>query len=220
VLQNDTNGCIQFARSSSDQHTTRPTLTFFPFAKDTVTYATRTATIVPPNRTIQQLHDLYTCAFPTVFQPVVLPSEGSDLRRRFLDALMIDMPNDSCVIDTLPNGTPIAENDGRQLQDNSWLIPYSVAQYTTQTTGVSADRHGVSILRGINGLDPRSETFPAAFVSPVFNVVRTADRSDSVLEPLLLTAFGGSNSQVCQDPSLLIERYGFKPISNCGFGVN
>jgi hypothetical protein len=218
ALQNDTNGCIQFARSSSDQHNTRPTLTFFPFAQDTVTYASRTASAAPPNRTVQQLHDLYSCATPSTIQPT-LPHFGSGSRTFFLSALGLTdsatyVQDNPCVIDTLPNGTPIEEHDGRQIQGNSWINLYSVAQYTTQTIGVTADRHGVSILRGINGNDSHSSSFPAAFVRQVFNVVRNADANN----PQVVSAFSGGNSQICQHPEM-IGRYGFKTINNCGQSV-
>ena len=222
ALLADTNGCLQFARSSTDLHVANPNATFYPFATDALPFATATVTNVPKTFTVAQLTTIYTRngtpgQSPCVRQPL-LPHVGSGTRSAWLTFLGIGGPGQpalgTCVQDTL-NGVPIEEHDGRVLTNPEQLVPFSLAQYITQTTQSNVtDRHGSAVLRAVGNITPYDDAFP--FIRRVFNVVRNAD----VNNPNIQSTFVGAGSAVCSHPEVT-KQFGFTPLgpADCGVGI-
>ncbi|MGW1759303.1 hypothetical protein [Streptomyces mirabilis] len=211
--------CIDFARSSRGPvDTTTTDLTWIPYAKDGVTYATDLGSTLPTNLTKAQLAAIYQCnstEFPNA-QPL-LPQSGSGTRTFWLSAIGItEAQVGSCV-----DGT-IQEHNGAAILNGNQLMPYSIAQWIAQGKGLSdvPNRRAESRLRSINGLAPTTGTgsaialntaFDAGFLRNVYNVVPTANLSDSVIAE----TFVGTGSKVCTATST-IATYGFGTVSNCG----
>ncbi|MYZ38961.1 MULTISPECIES: hypothetical protein [unclassified Streptomyces] len=225
-----TKGCIDFARSSRgpSDTTTSTRLTFVPFAKDAVTVAVRSDSLLNDGVgfTTAQLTDIYNCVpaaltktYSTPSGPVtitlkpLLPQSGSGTRTFFLEKIGVTTPG-SCV-----NGT-VQEHDGTVLTDPGHLAPYSIAQYIAQTGGVVTDRHGVTVLTRVNGVAPRiagklNTAFP--YARDVYNVVPTARLTGGATpDANLISAFETSTSKVCAQTAT-IEQYGFGTIgAACG----
>ncbi|MEU3463678.1 substrate-binding domain-containing protein [Streptomyces sp. NPDC006733] len=209
-------GCLDFARSSSGPSDTSTTdLTFIPFAKDGVTYATRSFSALPTNLTKTQLTDIYKCTLTSLngvtIQPL-LPQTGSGTRKFWLNTLgLTDATIGSCV-----NGT-IQENNGLALTNNSQIMPYSIAQYIAQGKSLPnvPNRRGSAVLRNVNGVAPTtSGVLNTAFpiVRDVYNVVPTAKLTDA----LISSTFVGSTSKVCAQTTV-IQNYGFGSLGTaCG----
>ncbi|MER7932714.1 MULTISPECIES: hypothetical protein [unclassified Streptomyces] len=212
--------CIDFARSSRGPADTSTTdLTFVPFAKDGVTYATDLGSTLPTNLTTAQLAAIYKCTsteFPNA-QPL-LPQSGSGTRSFWLQALgLTESDLGSCV-----NGT-IQEHNGEAIANANQLMPYSIAQWIAQGKGLSdvPNRRGESRLRNINGTAPTTGSgsaialntaFTPAFLRNVYNVVPTANLTNSVVAQ----TFVGSASKVCSDTTT-ITKYGFGTLGTlCG----
>ena len=92
-----------------------------------------------------------------LFSPTVVSVvEATELMRLSSSTARLDFinvggpgepPLGDCVKDTL-GGVPIEEHDGRVLTNPEQLVPFSLAQWITQTTQPSVtDRHGPSVLR-------------------------------------------------------------------------
>ncbi|MEU3978773.1 hypothetical protein AB0F77_01470 [Streptomyces sp. NPDC026672] len=224
--------CVDFARSSRGPATTGTKLTFVPFAKDAVTFASRLGSTAPTNLTQAQLYKLYTCAAdrPAGIKPL-LPQAGSGTRSFWLQYL----GNTPAPVNPNP-GTPITpgscvneglaeapqEHDGTALTANDQVMPYSVAQWLAQGKGFSdvPNRRGQSRLRSIDNVSPTTgtgsatalnATFPAA--REVYNVVSTARLGESTITE----AFVGSTADVCSAASLaVIKNYGFGDLADDG----
>ncbi|MGW1727730.1 hypothetical protein ACWCQK_33055 [Streptomyces sp. NPDC002306] len=211
--------CIDFARSSrgpADVSTTD--LTFIPYAKDGVTYATDLGSTLPTNLTKAQLAAIYQCnstEFPAA-QPL-LPQSGSGTRAFWLTAIGItESQVGTCV------NQSVQEHDGVAIANGNQLMPYSIAQWISQGQGFAdvPNRRGESRLRGINGTTPTTGSgsalalntaFTPDFLRDVYNVVPTAKLTTS---PIAET-FVGSGSKVCAAAST-ITHYGFGTAPNCG----
>ncbi len=223
-------GCLQFARSSSNSASTRngQNLTFIPFATDAVAYAQRGSSSNSRNLTIAQLQAIYSCSSNTLtaFRPL-LPQFGSGTRAFFLSKLgisdsatLVTQTGRTCISEVDSSGALIQENDGRVLTDGRQLIPFSVAQYQSQLNGAAADIRGASILGNIqvnNG--SANVTTPstllntgAAFNRQVYNVVPTPEISSGGTTQ---STFVGPNSLVCQQTGV-ITRFGFAASPSCG----
>ncbi|MGX1271998.1 hypothetical protein [Streptomyces phaeoluteigriseus] len=215
--------CIDFARSSrGPADTSTQDLTFIPFAKDGVTYATDLGSSLPTNLTKAQLAAIYTCTsteFPSA-QPL-LPQSGSGTRSFWLSAIGItEAQVGACV------NQSVQEHDGVAIANGSQLMPYSIAQWIAQGKGIAdvPNRRGESRLRSINGLAPTTGTgtatalnanFAADFLRDVYNVVPTAKITGATANPVLVETFVGSTSKVCAAGST-ISTYGFGTVTNCG----
>lgn len=211
--------CVDFARSSRGPADTSTTdLTFIPFAKDGVTYATDLGSTLPTNLTKAQLAAIYQCTsteFPAA-QPL-LPQSGSGTRAFWLQAIGItEAQVGSCVDDE------VQEHDGTAIANGNQLMPYSIAQWIAQGKGFSdvPNRRGESRLRSVNSTTPTTgsgaalalnTSFTPDFLRDVYNVVPTAKLTTS---PIAET-FVGSSSKVCAAGST-ITNYGFGTVSNCG----
>ncbi|MFD9332076.1 hypothetical protein [Streptomyces sp. NPDC060065] len=224
--------CVDFARSSRGVATAGTKLTFIPFAKDAVTYASRLGSTVPTNLTRADLIKLYTCAVdrPAGIKPL-LPQAGSGTRSFWLQYLS-DVPGTPIVPGTCVNeglATAPQEHDGTALTANDQIMPYSIAQWIAQGKSLPdvPNRRGLAWVRSINGVAPTTgtgtatalnATFPAA--REVYNVVSTGRLTDAAIAE----AFVGSGSDVCSAASIdVIKNYGFGDLAadgnaatNCG----
>ncbi|MCL7375266.1 substrate-binding domain-containing protein [Streptomyces sp. 35G-GA-8] len=214
-------GCLDFARSSRGPvDTTTTKLTWIPFAKDAVTIAVRSDSALNNNLdlTTANLRDIYTCVKTThngVALTPLLPQSGSGTRSFFLEKIGVT----EAQIGTCVNGT-VQEHDGTALDSAGDIAPYSVAQYIAQTNGVVTDRHGVTVLGKVNTVAPRNAdgtlnvNFP--YNRDVYNVVPSPKITGSTADPNVVSAFVGTASKVCGQPSH-ITAFGFGTIGTaCG----
>ncbi|MFE6284889.1 hypothetical protein [Streptomyces sp. NPDC057877] len=216
--------CVDFARSSrGPADTSTNHLTFIPFAKDGVTYATDLGSTLPTNLTTAQLADIYKCtstAYPNA-QPL-LPQSGSGTRAFWLQAIGVtEAQLGSCV-----NGN-VQEHDGVAIANGNQIMPYSIAQWIAQGKGFAdvPNRRGESRLRSINGTAPTTGSgtalalntgFTPNFLRDVYNVVETAKLTGGANpNAVIIETFQGSTSKVCA-ASTTITNYGFGTVANCG----
>ncbi|MFC4499776.1 MULTISPECIES: substrate-binding domain-containing protein [Streptomyces] len=227
ALNNDINagtGCIDFARSSrGPADTSTNDLTFIPYAKDGVTYATDLGSTVPTNLTKTQLASIYTnCTYTDASGNVItvaplLPQTGSGTRTFWLSAIgLTDSQVGSCVTQG------VQEHNGEAITAANQLMPYSIAQWIAQGKGITGvdNRRGESRLRSINSLAPTTGSgtalalnlnFDAGFLRNVYNVVPTGKLSNAVIAD----TFVGAASKVCSN-SATITNYGFGALTDCG----
>ena len=234
ALVNDRNAathCLQFARSSTDNHTSHvgDHLTYIPFATDAVTYAVRGPGATPAGSSINRnlpvsvLLKIYQCDPAFAADKPLLPQFGSGTRKFFLENILHvpsgDVANYAgpgglfpCVSDKDSNGNPLLENTGNLLTDDNQIEPYSVSSYIAQTTKNVTDVHGLAILGNIGGVPSLAINGTATGTRPVFNVVPNVlvqGPSNSK------TAFVGPNSLVCQNTATILKQ-GFAANSSCG----
>jgi hypothetical protein len=241
-------GQVDFARSSSgpDSSLTGTDLTFIPFAKDAVTFAVNSASDFPRDIAVGNagqdslavkpftLRNIYRCAvttFPDAFgDPVtitpLLPQAGSGTRKFFLSTIGLSETQVSgCATDTV-GGVSVQEHDGNLIRGAGAIVPFSVAQYLSQSnyktlpTAVD-ERRGVIDLGRIssvkpillsNGVNVLNTAFPVT--RSVYNVVQTS----RLAEPAIAAAFVGSTSSVCANPTI-IRNYGFAPLTGVACGT-
>lgn len=175
-------GCVDFARVVTDDHTKRPPglLTYVPVAGDALTYAVRDDGSVPRNLTLAQLKAIYNCQNPA-FQPL-LGVFGAGNRTFFLQKLgitdapdLVSQPGHTCIKDTDVTGAPLLANDGRLLTAANQLVTYSSAPYLAQVNNVIPDKHGSAVLGSIDGKSP--QVVNSALPAP--STVTYATRDDS-----------------------------------------
>ncbi len=237
---------IDFARSSSGPSSTVPgsDLTFIPFARDAVTYAVNSSSDFPraiPVGTAAQdsvvpapltLRNIYRCAVTTFRTPALvtvtirplLPQAGSGTRTFWLSALgLAENSIGPCVTDKV-NNVSVQEHDGSLIRNAGDIVPFSVAQYLSQSNYASLptavnERRGVIDLGRIGGVKPilltangneLNTAFPVNRL--IYNVVQTSRLGEAELS----AAFVGSSSAVCS-ATTLIRNYGFGTIgAACG----
>ncbi len=228
-------GCVDVARSSSGGNpTTSPgvgTMTYVPFATDSVTYATLASSSVPHTLNKSDLVAIYTANTPNCIFSPLLPSAGSGTRSFWATTLGL---SDSfgaggwgnCVKDVNSAGTAIQEHDGRFLTNGQQLIPISTAQFIAQQAGVISDIRGRASLGsidfdgagGANAISPVSlqPTF-GTNTRPLYNVVSTAaiTTGDPAFNQKVVDTFVGTTSKVCSS-TLTIQQYGLAPLGTCG----
>ncbi|MFJ6568102.1 hypothetical protein ACIQNU_11800 [Streptomyces sp. NPDC091292] len=224
--------CVDFARSSVGPVVAGNRLTFIPFAKDAVTYATNLGSTLPTNLSIAQLQSIYrNCTFvdggvTKTVSKALLPQLGSGTRTYWLSAINVTEAEIAtakaagCANDT------IQANDGTALANGTQIMPYSVAQWISQGKSLPnvPNRRDEARLRSIEGRLPTTGP-PAAlvvnldftFTLDVYNVVPTAKLGDANIA----RAFVGPNSEVCKNIATT-KNYGFGDLSadsqpsNCG----
>ncbi|WP_436494460.1 hypothetical protein [Actinokineospora sp. HUAS TT18] len=217
------NGCVQWARSSSNNATANPTLKYIPFAVDALTYAVRGDSTVPKKLTKANLTSIYTCA-STTFKPLA-PQFGSGTRQFFVRTVMPAGTVDSatlfgpggqypCVSDKDAAGEGIQEHVGTYLTDVKHLLPYSIAVYNSQIYGQAPAAQGKAVLGVLDNIQPSNLNTASSLKRDVYNVV-PADKIG--LEPYK-TVFDGPTSQICTKTDV-ITRYGFGVAANCGVAV-
>ncbi len=215
---NDREGCLDFARSSSLTLGAVPAatggLTYVPFAIDAVTYAVRSDSSITKRLTAAQLKTVYECNAGPNFIPV-LPNASSGTRQFFLQA--IGNPTlGPCVVNGTVNGTVIQENDGSVLTDRRMLVPYSVAQYNVQSTGIG-DLRAQAVLGAIGGVTSQSiNTTAPTGVRTVYNVIPTRRIGTNPADATLNRVFVGSGSLLCTVGAPVITQQGFAPSPECG----
>ncbi|WP_052744228.1 type 2 periplasmic-binding domain-containing protein [Streptomyces odonnellii] len=224
-LTNPSIDCVDFARSSQPPDgVNTPPLTWIAFAKDAVTVAVRSSSVLNDGFgfTTAQLRDIYTCLKTThngIALKPLLPQAGSDVRAFFLGKIGVaESQVGACV-----NSALIPENDGTILADNGNVVPYSVPKYIAQTNGVVIDRHGLAVLTRVDAAAPRTANGKLNIAFPynrdVFNVVPTARLAGGATPDAdLISAFVSASSKVCAQTAV-IEAYGFGVIANCGVTI-
>ncbi|GGJ21229.1 hypothetical protein [Streptomyces brasiliensis] len=211
--------CIDIVRSSRGPKTSGTDLTYVPFARDAVTYATDLGSTVPTSLSKDQLRQIYTdCTYTddtgTHTVAPLLPQAGSGTRQYWLDSIGVPTPG-ACVTQG------IQEHDGTAITAANQLMPYSVAQWIAQGKGIAEvpNRRGESRLRSITGgaagsENPTTGSGTALALNPnfvfsrdVYNVVQTSRlNSDATISKAL--------SDICA-AGTTIQNYGFGVISNC-----
>jgi ABC-type phosphate transport system substrate-binding protein len=243
--------CIDFGRSSSGRAPTAPApgpngVAYVAFARDAVTYATRTAkfggTDAPANLTKADLTKIYTCAaaarnwkaFGGKNATIVpfLPQSSSGTRSFFLKTIGVTNPG-SCVSDGPGATGSIEENEGtnKLLNNAAAIVPFSVGAYVEQAfhsgkglNKFGANQVGVLGLDRINGIIPLTgKVINHAFaVSPfgrtLYNIVRTVSKTKII--PGLVKIFGSKAQKgyLCTSPVAAkdITNYGFLNWPTCG----
>jgi ABC-type phosphate transport system substrate-binding protein len=233
--------CVDFGRSSSGRSTSAPPpgpngVAYVAFARDAVTYATRTAshggTDAPGNLTLANLTAIYTCApnarnwkafggKNATIKPF-LPQASSGTRAFFLKTIGVTKEG-SCVT------TGPEENEGINpaLNNAAVIYPFSVGSYVAQAfhkNKFGTNQIGVLGLNKINGIAPLSgkainKAFAASkFGRTLFNIVRTV--SKTAIVPGLVKIFGSKAQKgyLCSSPVAAadIANYGFLTVPNCG----
>jgi hypothetical protein len=213
------NGCLQFARSSSQSSANFPGagLTYVPFAVDAVSYAVRSDSAISKRLTIAQLQTIYNCQAGPNFLPL-LPQFGSGTRQFFLGQLgftdaanFTSQPSHTCVTQVDATGAPLLENTGTLLTDPRHIAPYSIAQYLSQINVTVPDVHGKTVLGQINGISSTVLNTASVMDREVFNVIPTAEENNQPYNDV----FVGSDALVCTNAAT-ITRYGFGVNPNCG----
>ena len=213
------NGCLDFARSSSNNSSSfaGKNLTYIPFAVDAVTYGVRSDSSILRTLTKAQLTTIYNCGAGANYKPM-LPQFGSGTRSFFLKSLgftdaadFTSQTNHTCIGQTDATGAPLQENNGALITDPKQVVPYSIAQYLSQTTAVTADVHGKIVLGQLDGVAPTVLNTSSTMVRDVYNVVPTGKLTDSTYA----NVFVGGSSQVCANANT-IKKYGFAPHASCG----
>lgn len=218
---NANNGCLDFARSSSLTLTAAsPGLTYVPFAVDGVSYAITPSSTVPRKLALADLKAIYHCdkdfvgTGPNYKLTALLPQAGSGTRSFWESQVGITEADVvanvyPCIKDT-KGGAPVQEHDGRVLDDKS-IVPFSIAQYNSQSSQTVADLRGRAILGTIDGLAPNVLNTNFVVKRDVYNVIPTSKIGTAPWS----TVFVGSNSLVCQQTGV-INTYGFAANANCG----
>lgn len=213
------NGCLDFARSSSNNSASYAgkNLTYVPFAVDAVTYGVRSDSTISRRLTKAQLTTVYNCGAGVNYKPM-LPQYGSGTRTFFLRSLgftdaadFTSQANHTCIGQTDSTGAPLQENNGTLITDPKQVVPYSIAQFLSQTTAVTPDVHGKVVLGQLDGIAPTVLNTSSTMVRDVYNVVPTARLTDASVGDV----FVGPTSKVCANTNT-IKRYGFAPHSACG----
>lgn len=224
---NARSGCLDFARSSSAKgtFTSTPSVTFIPFARDGMTYITRSdGDVARVGFTLVDIQNIYKCLNADV-KPI-LPQGGSGSRSFWLGIMgiteaQITAGTYPCLLNAGTNGTngapgtgPAAwpqENNGVALKTNE-MMPFSTGLWNVQAAGNNTDNRGaLNVLGQIGGALPvqTDVTFPV--VRDLFNIIPTANIGTTPWS----TVFAGAGSSVCTNTAV-IKANGFATISNCG----
>jgi len=237
-------GCIQGFRSSSNgSGTFSPSLTYVPYATEAISFAITNVSNFPKNIPLtgtSSIQGFFRCTAPnlvggTVPYKVMLPQNGSGTRSYWTGSAVVDYAGAGI---TLPasgpvsgaaciengadeNGVTIQEHNGQQV-NNSEIVPFSVAQWGSQASGViTSDVRGATRLGQVNSTNPFSDDF--ALQRTVFNGFATTLLNQSSPPPgsdaaVLQTLFAGAGSQLCSNASAIaiIKRFGLRVASNCG----
>ncbi len=238
ALVADTQGCIDFARSSRPRGASDPAnLEFYAFGRDAVTWA-HFAGNAPTNLSQAQLQGIYICDQPgglpkyTNWNQVggnnaairrYLPQLGSGTLSYFETRILgLTSAQQGVVDDTNCATAPVRleENNGSLIGAVNRpiaIVPYSFADWTAQANGVVTDVRAGIQLGSINGVAPNAFSITAdTFLGTryVFNVTKTSSPSyDRALNFVgVRPASSGGNGYICADDSSVqftIAQYGF-----------
>ena len=226
---------FDFARSSSGPGSNQADngqLVYIPFALDAVTTATGPTSTLP-GFTLAQLRTMYstgagvtvggTAYIPDSNITLLIPQSGSGTRMFWAEQMGIDAVNPPAWVHDSLGGVSVQEHDGTVLENNpTAMVPFSIAQWIAQTSGVAPDRlHGAE-LGAIDGVEPTEENPETGqqVLNPDFPVTREVYNITSFAEAnggdaLIEVAFVGNGSAACNVST--IELFGFASIgSRCG----
>ena len=217
-------GCLQFARSSSSRgtFTSTPSRTWIPFATDALTFAVRGDGDVPRELTKLQIVAIFKCEVPTI-QPALVQT-GSGTRSSWLSYVgiteaQIAAGTYKCLVPekdggTFPGNLP-QEHDGRELKKNQ-IMPYSAAVYQAQLYGTAPDRRGRSVIGVVDGIVPTIINTGFGNLRDVNNIIPTAKVTDT--NSTEYKVFVGKDSLVCKaKPQINLQGFGdLKDASKCG----
>jgi ABC-type phosphate transport system substrate-binding protein len=224
---------VDVARSSSGRSTAPSSVTYVAFAKDAVTWATRSkahgGSDAPPSLNLTQLKGIFTCKTtnwdkvggkPGAIK-VFLPQPGSGTLSFWEKVVGISSTNVPKCISQAPE-----ENEGTYKGFNSAnaVFIYSIGDYVAQKYHKNAFGSNVTGVLGINAIDGKSPittakvptintSFPSAFFRTIYNVVR----GTKSISPRLVGLFG-PKGYLCTNPTAKkdIVDYGFLLDSKCG----
>jgi ABC-type phosphate transport system substrate-binding protein len=208
TVGNAIQGCLDFARSSST--TVNAGQTFVPLASDGLTYAYPLNGNIGAQAAMSDLISIYTCS-ATGWAPLI-PQSGSGTRNSWATLMGISNTTlPACVHDVKAGtSTPIEEHDGRVFTAGNQLVPFSVAQYISQTFGVVPDRRGTAQLGQIGTVSPLLQNPNAANIRVVGNVLPTTDFNNAAsISNDVFVDNGTGKSQICVTGKATIEKYGF-----------
>jgi hypothetical protein len=217
-------GCLQFARSSSSRgtFTSTPSMTWIPFATDALTFAVRGDGDVPRELTKAQIVAIFKCEVPTI-QPALVQT-GSGTRSSWLSYVgiteaQIAAGTYKCLVPqkdggTFPGNLP-QEHDGRELKKNQ-IMPYSAAVYQAQLYGTAPDRRGRSVIGVVDGIVPTIINTGFGNLRDVNNIIPTAKVTDA--NSTEYKVFVGKDSLICKaKPQINLQGFGdLKDASKCG----
>lgn len=209
------NKCLQFSRSSVLDLSASPVqLSYLPFANESISFAINRVSNIPRNLTLAQLQSIYQCS-GTSFG-AMLPQAGSGTRSFWISIMypggVLPNPVPSCVQNGVDeNGVSIQEHNGTQVNANE-LVPFSVAQYSSQASGViTPDVRGQTVVGQVNGTNPFASNF--AITRDVYNVIPTTQEGVAPWS----TVFVGSGALICGNAAdAIVQRFGFRLAANCG----
>ncbi|MFF3563373.1 hypothetical protein ACFYXS_25320 [Streptomyces sp. NPDC002574] len=234
--------CLDFARSSRQPNdTTNSDLTWIPFAKDAVTYATDLGSTIGsqapgtagvPTLTTAQLQQIYTtCKYTDAAGAVhtvqpLLPQAGSGTRTYWLSSIGVTEAQITAAKASCGLVDNVQEHDGTAITNLNQIMPYSVAQWIAQGKSLPGvpNRRGESRLRNIGGVTPTTGSGSALALNPnfvftrdVYNVVQTSRLNEAAIDEAFVVkaSVPGDTADVCQDAGT-ITTYGFATIPNCG----
>jgi ABC-type phosphate transport system substrate-binding protein len=232
--------CEDFARSSRARKPTDPGfkaggIAFVKFARDAITYATRTrSTNAPRNLSTAELHAINSCTFRTWNQVggtshatirAILPQSSSGTRSSFLADIGVATPG-TCVI----SSPTLEENQGLSpiFNNPNAIVPFSIGKWIAQTRSLRFGAHvnGVLGLNSINHTRPTvgsgirttiNPRFSPGFFRFLYNVVRYAVGTRDHI-PSYLRGFFSSGGWVCTSALARIDipLYGFLRTPLCG----
>jgi hypothetical protein len=208
TVGNAIQGCLDFARSSST--TVNANQTFVPLASDGLTYAYPLNGNIGSQAAMSDLIAIYQCTAPG-WAPLI-PQSGSGTRNSW--AALMGISNTTlpaCVHDVKAGTTtPIEEHDGRVFTAGNQLVPFSVAQYISQTFGVVPDRRGTAQLGQIGTVSPLLQNPNAANIRVVGNILPTTEFSNAAsISNDVFVDNGTGKSQICVTGKATIEKFGF-----------
>jgi len=209
---------------------------------------------LPRQLSLADLKAMYACTYPGFEDSsaapgwqstykALLPQSGSGTRAFFYntvlgyaDSTLSGDPADvrGCVSDETDRsgrgGTPSIQEHRTNVLDNNSIVPVSIAQYISQTTGTSPSFVGKGVLGSAVNDSGSVVSYPVTLntsygivaqgVNPqnmlatrdVYNVVPTNKLSDSLIDQV----FTGSDSLLCAQSSVILK-YGFGTLgSACG----
>ena len=217
---NDLDKCVQFGRASNLDLSASPVqLSYLPFANESISYAITRTSFLPSNLTLAQLQGYFRCTNPNPPQGpyrAMLPQSGSGTRSFWITQMYVGgvLPNPvpACVQNGVDeNGATIEEHDGRQV-NNFEIVPFSVAQWSSQTAGVIVpDVRGQTRLGQVNSTNPFSTNF--AITRDVYTVIPTTQEAVAPWS----TIFLGAGAQICNNTSdAIVQRFGLRLSAACG----
>jgi phosphate transport system substrate-binding protein len=258
ALHNDTEGCIDIARSSSDSNPGG--LDMFAFAEDAVSWAGfrslkcphTKVPCTPGNLSQKNLKDIYLCTRPDPTHPGqkkpvdtkwsqvmaglpatnivrVLPQAGSGTLTFFEQTILGLAPTDAGVKDDTSCGTPavrVQVNSGQAasaaLGNNkakmaAAIVPYSLAQWQSQASGVVPDSRAGVALGKINHVSPTVATIQnGSFLGRrwVFNAINPGSPSFNAAERFVgASDAANDNGFICSGAgATVIQQFGFVPL--------